>query len=174
MRTRDLTIISVSRVLWAETALASAALLKDLYQNPVSWTNWVLIGSWVLLGFCAFAQIYSDHLSSRAVDVQRKILDDYFAEGDDDAINRKNPYDLWVKGINAVTPWVLFLGLGFMILFGTVNFLEKQGADMNKKQIPAAGKTTQEKDKISKKGVTMPPIIKKKDKPQSRTDKETQ
>jgi len=50
----------------------SATLLKDLYNNPLPWSRWVLIASWVVFGACAFLQIYSDHLSSLAVDVQRK------------------------------------------------------------------------------------------------------
>ena len=68
----------------------STTLLKEIYSNPMLWTKWFLISSWVVFGFCAFLQIYSDHLSSLAVDIQRKNVDDYYRYNDEEARNKRN------------------------------------------------------------------------------------
>lgn len=102
----------------------SVTLLKDLYPNPLLWTRYFLVFSWIIFGLCAFLQIYSDHLSSKAVDIQRKNLDDYYLKDMEDAISRPNQFDQWVRRINEITHFFLVIGFISMIVFCSANFLK--------------------------------------------------
>lgn len=146
----------------------SVTLIKEIYPNPLPWSKWILIASWALFGLCAFLQIYSDHLSSKAVDIHRQKLDDYYLQHQEDALKRPNKYDTWVKSINGVTHWLLFLGFFCMIVFSAANFLNPQGGKnmgcQKKSSSETASKGIQSENSNSggaKKGVTMPPIPQK-------------
>ena len=73
----------------------SVTLLKDLYPNPLPWSKWVLILSWAVFGLCAFLQIYADHLSSKAVEVELDKLEDYFQNDIPEARNEMEVYAWW-------------------------------------------------------------------------------
>ena len=136
----------------------SVTLLKEIYTNPLPWTKWFLILSWVVFGICAFLQIYSNHLSSLAVDVQRKNMDDYYRNNIEEARNRPNKYDQWVRRINGCIPWILCVGFLFMIVFCTTNFLNAEASNMKKPTPDHTVKKENPESDLAKRGVTMPPI----------------
>ncbi|HCY87868.1 MAG TPA: hypothetical protein DHV36_22220 [Desulfobacteraceae bacterium] len=140
----------------------SIALLKDLYTSPIPWTKWVLIGSWVLFGLCAFLQFYADYLSGLAVDVQRQNFDQHYPD-----LERfgqcSNKYNGWVGMINAMTPWIICLGFLCMITFSAANFVYSKGATMSKQS--QTTETKKPNPQPVEKGVTMPSSSSKPSKP---------
>lgn len=131
----------------------SVTLIKDLYPDSLYWSRFFLVSSWVAFGACAFLQIYSDLVSSRAVELELQKSEDYFVNGDESARERSKPHDEKVKFINKWTPWLLALGFCCMITFTAANVLteKKEGIEMQETQNLSSQSDSQ-------RGVTMPKI----------------
>jgi len=140
----------------------SVTLLKEVYTNPLPWTKAFLIASWVLFGLCAFLQFYSDHLSSLAIDIQRKNYTDCYPENLDQLEKLPNKYTVWVRFINLITPWIICLGFMSMIIFSACNFINIKGDHVKEQTTNQTQKEAVKTQKIvqtpkdKKRGVTPP------------------
>jgi hypothetical protein len=103
----------------------SLTLLKDFYLNPIDWTRYVLVSSWVVLGVCAFLTYYSDLLSAKAAKRELDGTDELLEDESKSPNSWSNPYSCWVDVINRIVPWLLAVGLVCMLTFACVNFLNK-------------------------------------------------
>ena len=106
--------------------LISVALLRDLFPNPLHWSRWMLVLSWMVFGFTIFLELLCSHESCMAVDEDLQKLRAYYIEKDKYARNWPNRHEETIHRIHAVTPWIMLFGFFCMVLFAGANFVRKE------------------------------------------------
>lgn len=78
----------------------SIGFVKDVV--PLSRAHWkpLLVASWLLFALAVLSTVVSFLVSQRAYEFQIECAQEYFVDNRVDALERRNPYSVWVRWLN--------------------------------------------------------------------------
>ncbi|MDH5327691.1 MAG: hypothetical protein OEY58_19730 [Gammaproteobacteria bacterium] len=122
----DKTIITLSA---ATLGFSMIAIRYVVPLESAEYTYLIQLG-WFMLPTCIAASLVASLIGNKAIDVQLENARNYYIEGEQDALNRKNIYTTINKYLNIFTGIAFLSALFLIIIFVTVNI--KKETDMGK------------------------------------------
>lgn len=102
----------------------SLAFIKDIVPIGGLLIVWVLVVSWVLFAISIILTITSYITSQKGISTQLEYAEEYYLKGNEDYLNKENPYSGWTECFNLWSGVCFIFALLFTILFVTVNLYE--------------------------------------------------
>jgi hypothetical protein len=99
------------------TLLLSITFIEKIVKLATSIILWTLITSWVLLVITLLLNLISHQVSSH---FHGKTVSDFQAKNEN-TIRNVQKRNLWIYGINIATSSCLIFGIGFLVLFCSIN-----------------------------------------------------
>lgn len=112
----------------------SVGFLKDFVPIQMSSAGWTLYASWALFTVATCATTLSFLVSGRALDAQKQRAHDYYIEGDEHALERRNRWDISTSVLNHTAATAFLLAMVLSVVFLSLN-LEK-GSAMKHNTLP--------------------------------------